>query len=308
MTIARTPLRGVPMQMPRSAIEPRGREGRRLSGHELATVASSLERVQRAHVRYQTLKAESQDLLTHFVDQYDPTTVRELVGRIMDMRGERGDSALVRLSAGQFSILLRASLSMVSTNLGLASAILSGPSAVLNEARALKLVRTAETLTSVTDNVIYSINVSRDVAGRAARATGLSEPATISGAVLFGAILAGTILTIVAMGLLYTWISSISQAQVAQQEATAACERDAAAGRPCTGSDWAAYRAAAAEEQRRSGVVPNIDDLLRRGSNALITAGFGILAVAIGYGLWVSAPAAMSARRRLQDHAESYRR
>lgn len=289
------------LRMPLSALEPR-REPR-TSFRGFGTVATSLERVQAANVRYQTLKAETQDLLTHFVAQYDPTSLRELVGRIVAMQGERGDGALVRLSAGQFASLLRASVSMAATNLGLANAMLTGPNAAANETRALKLVRSVETLLDVTDNVIYSINVSRDVAGRAARATGLGEPAT---GVIIAGIIAGTILTIIALGLLYTWVSSLSAAVVAQREASAACDRDATAGRPCTGDDWGRYLARAQEEQRRSGVVPNIDDLFRRTVNTVLAVGVGVVAFAIGYGFWVSAPAAATARRRLQARAEEY--
>lgn len=260
----------------------------------LGEVAASLTRTQAAHARFQALKTDVQQLINR-MPTIEPTSFLVMARRISEMPRD----TIVRLTADELATMLRAALSVVGSNLGLANAMLIGPNAAANEAKALKLVQTAEVVLTATDNVLYAINTARDAADRAARAVGLSDPVVIPTGALIAGIIAGAIVIVVAGVLLYTLFASISAAMESYQAAQQACDRDAAAGRPCTGEAWTEYREAAQAQQRESGVVPNFDGFFQRAGNTAIAVGVGVVALAIGYGLWVTAPAAALTRDRL---------
>lgn len=265
----------------------------------LGSVESTLARARADHARYVTLKNDVQELLMRF-PTLEEGTFREVARKIVAMPGDQ----LVRLTAAELALMLRAGVSAAATNVGLANAIMVGPFAAANEAKAVKLLQTAERVLATLEAILRAINTTEGYAGRVARATGLAEPVSVG--VLIAGIIAGTIVAVIAAGLLYTLLASIYSATESYAAAYQACERAAAAGQPCTGEDWARYRAAALEEQRANGIVPNINDLMRRGSNAIITGGFILGGALLAYGLWVTAPAASSARSALQRRAGSY--
>lgn len=272
---------------------PRGLRG-------LSSVASSTVRVNTAQARYLALKADVQPLLTRFPN-LDGATYRQMAERVVAMPRD----ALVRMTASEFGLIMRAAIAATAQNIGLANAILTGPSAAQLEGQAVKLLQTAESVMTAIERVLAIIATTDDYAGRAARAVGLSEP--VSAGVVIAAIIGGTIVAVIAIGALYVLFAQISAAVESYTAVEQACALRAASGNPCTGEDAMAYRARVAEQQRLNGVVPNVNDLFNKGLNAVIVTGVAVVAGLFAYGLWVTAPAAREVRGSLARKASAYR-
>lgn len=261
-------------------------------------------RLQLAWNRYTELKGATQDLLLRFPGALEPVPFETLVRRISALPSS--PSSLVRLTGEQLAMLLKASLSVVSRNLGQAFAMAGADDATVarHRAKISRLVETAELVTAGARRIVDTATVAATSSDAVRRAVGLGRLRGRAGLGAFAvddiaALVAGTIVVLVAIGavtILVAYIVSAIEAYTAAQEA---CARDAATGHSCTGADFERYRQEAEEAARRFGLVPNLDDAARR-----LTGTFeGVIWIAaiagLGYLAWISWPAASAARARL---------
>lgn len=271
-----------------------------------AVDAGLASRIQQVHSDYVTLKGGTQELLRHFPAPLQPNGFVQLVTRIVEI--PRSSQTFVRLSAAQLAELLKAALSSAGRNIGMAAAMAGAPDAIArsNRAKIVKLVDTANNVIRVAQQIVNGIQAVASTTERAQRATGLG----ITG-VEIAALVAGAVVAIIGIGLLYTLIAYIAAAIDAYAAAERQCELDSAAGRPCTGTQYQQYREAALEDARRFGLVPNIGDAADRAARSVGDAIFWGSMLTVGgllaYGAWVSAPAAREARAALHEEVASRR-
>jgi hypothetical protein len=268
----------------------------------LGSVASTTQVAQAAWVRYGSMKSGVQALLDRF-PRIDAARYREVAQRLVQLPGD----TLVRLSAEELAMFLQAGMTTVAKLLGLANAMITGPSAAHYEAKSRTLVNDANAILNAIQRILDAVNTADGLADRARRAVGLAEPIAVSTGALVAGIIAGTIVVVVGAVLLYALLSSISTGLQTLAAAELACDRAATEGRPCTGEDWMRFYEAANAEARRNGAVPNIADLLQQAMNSVVVGGFVVLGALLAYGLWVSAPAASEAREGLRRRASAYR-
>lgn len=255
------------------------------------------------HSRYSELKGDVQALLLRYPTPIQPTPFRELVRQVEQLR--RGGVGLVSLTGEQFAMVLKAALSVVGQNLGMAAAMASAPSATVGRraGRIEKLISSAERVISgarlVVDGAQY---VSRSEA-EARRVAGLGAIITETVVV---SIVAGVV-AVIAIGLILALLGYIAVAVESYQAAERACAADAAAGHPCSGEDWSRYHAEAQEAARNFGLVPDFNDLMERVGDLVFYGGMAVVAAFIGYSAFIAAPAAREARSWLHDETSRAR-
>ena len=259
--------------------------------------ASEQARLAGARSRYFTIKAELQPVLDRFGDPILPQTYQQLVSQVVRYK----DASLVRLAAEDAALLLKAGLLVAAQCLQLAEAIEAGPNAAQYATRVGALVSAADNVLGGLATVLGALRRFEEATDSAARVVGLAEPATVA------ALIAGGVVLVAAGGLLYLLLSQISSAVAVYFQASAACEADERAGRPCTGESWSRYADQEGERQRRLGVVPDTSALFREAGAAAGSAIRGaawIVALGlVGYAVWTTLPAARTTRERLAERA-----
>ncbi|WP_053230833.1 hypothetical protein [Sandaracinus amylolyticus] len=248
----------------------------------LGSVGDAPTTFRAAHDDYTQLKADVQALFSAY-PAYAPESYSVLVNAIASRRGD----SVVTVTREQVSILLRAALSQVGRNLGLAAVIYGGSQIAKHRRIAQALVASAVRIIGRTRRLVAGIAWGRD-ATRRVRGGGLASPA-IPVAVAIAAIVAWAGVLVVSAVLLYALVSAIQHGVQSYAVAERACELDAAAGRPCTGDDWTRYRAAAAEQARQDGLVPDVAASARAVGDAVGRAIFWGTILAVGGVLTYSA-------------------
>jgi hypothetical protein len=246
--------------------------------------------------RYLGLKDELHRLFVRYPGALEPMTFEAFVTRLVQLRPS--SDTLVRMTAEQLAMLLKGGLSVVVSNLGLAYSMTSARRATDRA----KLVDTAERVMDAIRRMLDALQTAQE----GARAVGLGE---LGIAIADDVIIAGIAVVgvVIIAGLVIAFLSQLAAAIEAHHAAEVACERDAAAGHPCTGAEGERYRSQARADAASYGVAPAIGDALRPLTEAagslLFWAGVGVA----GYLLWTTLPAATETRENLRRRAASYR-
>ena len=217
----------------------------------------------------------------------------------------RDPETIARVTGAQFAGNVRMGLAAAKGNIIRAEGIINGGLPGHDEL--------ARQLLTAASNVIDAIGAMVNNATEAiGTATGYAQSVGLGRGSL-GIVIADdvAIAAIVAVGLLigialllgvYVYVH---QSQVVSETADQACARDAAAGHPCTGTDWVHYRTEAVTQQQNLSPIPNLDPLFQQAGNAIFYGGLLAVAAVIGYGVWTTLPAAQVARGVLTRRASS---
>jgi hypothetical protein len=255
--------------------------------------------------QYNTTMTNATKLLAAF-GPLDESALLNLGAAIKALKA-RDAGAIVRITGAQFTGIVRMGLAAAKGNIVRAEAITNGNLAG-HEAIAETLLNAAE---RVLQGVGHIVNDSTSAIGAASsyafgrvetRTANLSEfGIVIADDVAIAAIVAvGVLLSIAILGGIYIYVH---QSQAASDAADLACERDAAAGRPCTGGEWVTYRDRAVEQERRLSPVPDLNPLFQQAGSLLFWGGLAVVGAAIAYAGWTTAPAAAITRERLRARA-----
>jgi hypothetical protein len=252
-------------------------------------------RAQRAWGQYQSLKVDVQDLISRFPGAVDVARLEDFSRRAVGIPG----TSIVSITAYQLAALLKASVAMASGNIGKARAMSTAPPDVVerNKVEITNLLSSAEGSMRATRALLNGVAVADAATDRARRAVGLG----ITGAEVAAAI-AGAVVLLVGAALLATLIGWVASCVAADRAAAEACARQAATGRPCTGAQYLAFREQALQQQRA--LLPSLPSLPSIPSLPDLTGPLYLgVAVALGYGIWVTLPAASASRERLRASA-----
>lgn len=278
----------------------------------LPTTDPLVRRIEAAHQRYVSLKADTQAILAHFPAPLQPTTFARFVERLVLLQSGAAEVDAIRLTASQLADLLKAALSTAGQNIGMAAAMAGAAPATArkNRAKIEKLVSSAENVVTAAQRLVTSLQVVQANTAAAQRASGLGMTGA-EVALVFAGVIAGTVVLIVGAVLVYSLVSYVAAALDADAAARRQCELDEAAGTPCTGSTYATYRERALEDSRRFGMVPDIrgavEGFADSVSDTIFWGGILVVGSVLAYGAWVSAPAARETRSFLTEEASSYR-
>lgn len=254
-----------------------------------------------AQSMYDATKTSMAPLLAAY-GPLDQDALKRLVVAIQQQGNVR-----VILGAGSFVGLLRMGLAAAIGNISRAASILSGTPAG-HEDLIVVLLDTAQNVLDQLNTIISAATTAQGAAAAGLRTFGLSGMRR-SGLGAFGvddatlAILA-VVGVIIGAALVYGLVSRVQDANNARATADTACERDAAAGHPCTGAQWAQYQATADAAAHTQSLVPDFADILHQVGNVVLYGGLLAVAAVLGYGLWTTLPAARAARGALTSRAQ----
>jgi hypothetical protein len=243
-----------------------------------------------------------------------PGQMQQVSSLILNAKNRAGSSDRgigLSLSPEQIAILCNASLSRVKTNLAVAKdMIVNAPAetAVRNSAIINKLLATSGATLSNLDEMLGSIRSAQDASSSFRRMIGLNElgeALTLSSGAIIGLIVGGAAILVLSLYFAYTLLTSYLESERAHDEAIEACEYNARAGRPCTGNDFQAAIEASRETQTKHGSPDPLAPIFE-GIGSGVNALFWIFGIGlIGYGVFVTLPAAKAARERLKQESES---
>jgi len=269
-------------------------------GVSAADLTSKLTAVQ---TQYDGIKTSMAPLLT----RYPSISVDSLKAIAVASRGLGPTIAII--SVQQFTGVLRMGLAAATSNMTRARYIITGGNLAGHEDLVLSLLVAAQNVLDALGQFVSGAAVAEGAAAVGARRLGLSRPKAPSperpsrrAPAVAIIVIAGLL---IAAALIVYLFSMVWQSQQANVAADAACDRDAAAGRPCTGAARESYREAAAAAAARDSPIPNLDDLFHQAATGLLWIGGLAVAAAVGYGIWTSLPAAQIARGRLKARAEA---
>lgn len=273
--------------------------GMRGLGGPLEDAQTKLRVTQRT---YDDLKARATTLLS----RWGPLDTSTLT-RLMQLASSTPIGRPVILSAAAFTGVVRMSLAAATGNIVRARAILERGTEPGREARANVLLNAAKNSLRALDSLIAGAEVAQGPQAAAARRLGLSGSG-LGFVIADDAILA--IIAVVGVVVLAALIASVytytHQSTAASDTADAACEADAAAGRPCTGDDYVRYRAAAIEQEHSLSPFPDFSPLIRQTGSLIFWGGLLAVGGLLAYGAWTAAPAAQITRERLRARAAAF--
>lgn len=272
-------------------------------GVPVETLQAKLTAVQS---QYDSIKSRMGPLLA----AYGPLDTDALKRILLAVRRLGNLSVPVAVTSGQFVGVLRMGLASAARNLAGARAILGGGHAVGHEGQIAQLLTTAQQVLDALDALVSGAELAEGVVAAGVRRLGLSGLRGGLGAfVLDDTALAALAVVglIVGAVLIYAVFAQTNAANTAWDAANEACQRDGAAGRPCTGSQWEAYRVAAERQASSDGLIPDLHGLFDSLSSVVLWGGLAAVAALIGYGIWTTYPAASTARSALQHRASSLR-
>lgn len=265
---------------------------------DVADLASRLASLDRKFAAFQ---AETASLIGAHPELSDPAAFTDFAIRV----AAKDPSAILRLTQAQFSTLVRALAISTKGNVVRVQQLLPAGDPARRTITAL--LDAGERNMAVWRALLSGVEeLNADVA-IARRAVGLG----VAPLVIVAGIVAGTIVALAVTAVVYAVLSAVHASSVAQREADRACALDAAAGSPCTGAQRQAYYNAVHAEEIRSGLVPALDDALRRTAGAfsdvILYGGLAVVAAVIVYGAWTAAPAAKLTRDALTSRAQALR-
>lgn len=282
--------------------------------------------------QYNTTHTNATKLLAAF-GPLDETTLLNLGEAIKALKA-RDAGAIARLTGAQFAGIVRMGLAAAKGNIVRAEAITNGNLAG-HEAIAEQLLVAAKNVIDAIGSVVNNATAAVGTATGYAQSVGLGRVQTQNVRPLYGTAVTPlfkglrrvetrnvqlsdlgiviaddvAIALIVAAGVLvgvalllgvYVYIH---QSQAASDAADAACARDTAAGRPCTGGQWIDYRMQAVQQQRDLSPIPDLDPLFSSASSLLFWGGLIAVVAGVAYVGWTAAPAAAITRERLRTSA-----
>lgn len=274
--------------------------GFRLGGLGAPPVALLQSKLVAAQSAYDATKTSMAPLLAAY-GPLDQDVLKRLVVAIQT----QGRGLNVILGAGSFVGLLRMGLAAAIGNISRASSILSGSPAG-HEDLIARLLDTAQNVIDQLNVIISAATTAQGAAAAGLRTFGLSGVRGLGALGVDDATLAilAVVGVIIGAALIYALVVRVQDANNARATADTACERDAAAGHPCTGAQWATYRATADAAAHQQSLVPDFADILNQIGNLVLYGGLAVVAAAIGYAVWTTLPAARVARGALTSRAQ----
>lgn len=280
---------------------PRSERGRPWVLGSVATEAAGARgALDGAQIAYNKLKTALQPLL-----DATPFSAAEYE-RIARFAAAQPRSATLQISKAQFTQIARGMLSTSSAALTLASSLLVAPSTSAQVARAAGLIARANAVMSRFSQALGQIRAAQSLASRA---TSLGIYGVDDSVLILAAIIAGTLIILFGAYELFAIIVEQQRTQNAIEEATRACEYDAAQGRPCSTADFQAAVEAARRTQQENGLIPNLNDLVEAGGSLLFWGGLLTIGALLGYAAWTAEPARRNVQERLRrstDEARMY--
>lgn len=264
------------------------------------SVDSLNAKVTAVQAQYDALKTS----MTPLLNAYGPLD-QDSLQRVLAAVQQAGSSPAI-IGAASFVGVLRLALASSVGNIARARAILAG-SPTGHEDIVANLLTTAQNVLDATDTLVSSAVAAQGAVASGARRLGLSGGLGVFGiddATAVLGILAAVGLVVGAV-LIYAVFVQVQAASNARDVADSACARDAAAGHPCTGTQWAQYRTDADAQARRQSVVPDFSDILQSVGSLIFWGGLLAVGAAVGYAVWTTLPAATVARSSLTRRASS---
>ncbi|MGL4257999.1 MAG: hypothetical protein ACRCSL_16820 [Microbacterium sp.] len=261
---------------------------------DLGNVASLREQLRANDLRIDAAKRALEPIIGRY--PFDPSKYTSLAERVLANR-----NAIVRLSMEQFALLSRAMLSATTRNQTLVRGLLAGSPSPTQQSYAQRLLSTTKAALTDYDRILLAVQQGQ----RASRFVNLAGDPVVTPSIIVAGILAGTVVILVGGFLLYTLLASLQTATIAAREAERICELEQAAGRPCGGADWQRFVEQSRDDQRRLGLIPDINAVLKRGQNMLFAAGMVVIAGLLGYAAWTAEPARRQFAARFQGLAGS---
>jgi hypothetical protein len=265
--------------------------------------------LQNLNQRIARLRADYQPIFDRHPQKLQQGDFYAAASRIVSAKNAAGSNqnAGVAVSVEQSAVIVRASFSELDRAQSLAKVLLlesNNEQFVRNEPRIKSLIENNKRVLARLKDTVESARTPDTASSFFSRivglngADGLGEPLTI---LLVGAV----VIWIIGIVAVYSLIRHIYDSQKITADVEAACAADARTGRPCTGEQMIEYRNAIGRQNRENGPVDPIAQLFGQigsGINALFWIfGIGI----VGYGVFVTLPAAMAARERLKRESES---
>lgn len=236
---------------------------------------------------YLSLKDETQRIFARYPGALEPATFERFVRRLVELHPT--PDTLVRLSAEQLAMLLKGGLSVVVRNLGLAWSMTSSS----RTGERQKLIETAERTMSEIRRLLNALRTAEGVSGSVGLGIAIADDVVIAAIAVVG--------VVIVAALVIAFLSQVAVAVEAYTAAERACERDAAAGHPCTGAQGERYRAEARAASASFGVVPQFQNMLQplisAGANVIFWGGLAL----VGYFVWTTLPAATEAREGMRQ-------
>jgi len=277
---------------------PRRDRGRPWTIGGLGDLASLRAQYLANETRYDEIKRAATPILA--AHPFSASSYADMAQRVVSL--PRG--TIVRLSLDQFAVLTRGVLSVVSQAQAMAAALLDTPS---RQGQARKILFAVKDALDTYDRLLNGIYTASRAPEIARRAVGLGEPVTLTTGGIIAIVIGVTFIITVGAVLLYALFSSLQAASAASAEAQEACERDAAAGRPCSGAQWQEYLRRAQEGQRTFGNVPDLRELFSSLSSLLFWGGLLALGAGLGYLALTAEPARRNVQERLRRASEANR-
>lgn len=264
-------------------------------GVPVATLNSKLTAVQ---AQYDALKTS----MTPLLNAYGPLD-QDTLKRILAAVQQAGSSPAI-IGAASFVGVLRLALASAIGNIARARAILNGSPAG-HEDIVANLLTTAQNVLDATGTLVSGAAVASGAISAGARRLGLSglgafglDDATVAVIAAVG--------FVVAAALIYAIFVQVQAASNAATVADSACQRDATAGHPCTGTQWAQYRADAETQAHQQSVIPDFGSILQSVGSLIFWGGLLAVGAAVGYAVWTTLPAASAARSGMKRRADSF--
>ena len=256
-----------------------------------------------ADSKFRALKAHAARLLGVF-GPLDRSTLDRIRAAIA---GKSTGGWYAEMGAAEFSGMIRFFLQGAAYSISISHALMNGPNAEANVARATlilvptigllqavdAIVRTAQ---ATEDAVAASIRTVEGVARSIGRRLGLAgtelgfEPIEIA---------AGIVVAFVVVGALLLAFQQYTAMTGAADAAAAACSTPP----PCTHEEWASIHRRALDAAAQLTIIPALGQAVGQAGSLLFWGGLLAVGGVLAYGAWVAAPSATIARQRLAARA-----
>lgn len=255
--------------------------------------AALMERLRIAQTSYDQMKQAAQPFLRV---PFSAASFETLAQQVVSLSAAEASSTLVQLSGQQIGLLVRGTVGEVGRSFAFVQAVATSSLATdAQRARAANVLTNIETAIAALSTLLSAAQTAQDAIAAGRRVVGLSDFG-VSEAAMLVVVVAGAAL---GLYLVIRMLVTLKNLQTAERLAREACERDAAAGRPCTGEDYVDFYTRSAREASEWGMLPDLAPILRSTGDALFW-GVAILAVGlVAYGVWVTKPAADRVRASL---------
>jgi hypothetical protein len=294
-------------RVPRSVPGQPGLYRRGMSGFgDAAAVNATLAQ---ADAKFLQIKANASKLLA----MYGPLSTDTITRIRTAIAGKGAGGWYAQMGAAEFSGVIRFFLQGVAYNLSIVHALMNGPNPEAQTTAAVLILTPALGVLNAVDHLVTTAQATEGAIATVLRtiegtAQSIGQRLGLQGAPAPGLgfepieIAAGIVIAFIVVSALYLAFSQYESMQSASDAADAACSRP---GVTCTAEQWAAIRDQALQASAMLSILPNLGRAVENAGSLLFWGGLAVVAAAIGYGMWVSAPAATVARQRLTARASS---